>query len=128
MNTSSIKRLASLFLSLVLATAGLQANVAQAAMVSNDQIAATVDNSQERREIRSLLAREEVRSELSALGVDPENAMERVDRMTESEINQLSQKIQDLPAGGDALGVVVLVLVIFIILDAAGATDVFPGV
>ncbi len=128
MHKAKIQRFASFFLAFALIAAGLQAPIANAAMVDNERMAASVQLEQERQEIRTLLERDEVRSQLTAMGVDPTDAAERVDHMTESEVHMLSQKIQELPAGGSALEVIALVLVLFIILDAAGATDVFPRI
>jgi hypothetical protein len=46
--------------------------------------------------------------------------------MTGDEIAQLNQQINELPAGGDILGILVLVFIIFVITDVIGATDIFP--
>jgi hypothetical protein len=48
--------------------------------------------------------------------------------LTDAEVARISQQIDTLPAGGDALGVVVLIFVILIITDALGVTDIFPFV
>jgi hypothetical protein len=60
------------------------------------------------------------------MGVTQEQALQRVDRMTDQEVARLNQQLADLPAGGDVLGVIVLFLVIFIITDIIGATNIFP--
>jgi hypothetical protein len=74
------------------------------------------------------LERDQVRSQLSQLGVDAEAVKARVSQMTEQEIASLNQRLGDLPAGGDALGVILFIFVLFIITDAIGATDIFPFV
>ena len=54
--------------------------------------------------------------------------MERIAQMTDQEIAHLNQQLAELPAGGDVLGLVVLIFIVFIITDAIGATDIFPFV
>jgi hypothetical protein len=46
--------------------------------------------------------------------------------MTQDEVAQLNQQINQLPAGGDGLGIVILVFLVFVITDVIGATDIFP--
>ena len=48
--------------------------------------------------------------------------------MTHQEIAQLNRQLADLPAGGDVLGIIVLIFIVFIITDVIGATDIFPFV
>ncbi|MEK7733835.1 MAG: PA2779 family protein, partial [Pseudomonadota bacterium] len=52
----------------------------------------------------------------------------RVDAMTDQEVHALATKLDQMPAGGDALGVLVLVFIILLITDAMGITDIFPFV
>lgn len=51
---------------------------------------------------------------------------QRLDRLTDSELQQLAQKSEELPAGQGVLGVVLAIILILVILDLLGATDVFP--
>ena len=77
----------------------------------------------------SLIAREEVRYQLESLGVSPSLAAERVDAMTDSQLQQLAFRLEEMPAGGNAaLGVVVTVLVILLLLEILGVTDIFNKV
>jgi hypothetical protein len=48
--------------------------------------------------------------------------------LTDAEVARLNQRIAELPAGGDVLGVILLIFIIFVITDAIGATDIFPFV
>jgi hypothetical protein len=66
--------------------------------------------------VKQVLAREEVKSALIVQGADPFEAMARVDSLTDSEVMQLADQIEHLPAGGDALGLVIVVLVIVILV------------
>ena len=99
-----------------------------AAMVSTPQVLAAEQGRLDRDKLATLLEREELQQQLSALGVDVENAKARVASLTDAEVAQLNARMAELPAGGDALGVIVLIFIIFIITDALGATDIFPFV
>jgi hypothetical protein len=46
--------------------------------------------------------------------------------MTDEEIAQLNQQIDELPAGGDVLGILLVIFIVFVITDVIGATDIFP--
>jgi hypothetical protein len=98
---------------------------AQGALVGNDQL---LHADSERSRLMLSLEREQVRQQLKQLGVDAETAKLRVAQMTDQEIATLNQRLGDLPAGGDALGVVLFIFVLFVITDAIGATDIFPFV
>ena len=77
----------------------------------------------------AFLARDDVRSSLLGAGVSSADVDARVDNLSDSQVLQIHAQMNALPAGGDGvLGVIMLVIVIFMLLDVAGATDVFPGV
>jgi len=65
-------------------------------------------------------------------GVDPLEAQQRVNSLTNEEIAQISHSIDQLPAGGDAVGAIVgaavLIFVVLLITDIIGLTHVFPFV
>lgn len=118
------------FGSLLLAASLLGAQVApaQAGMVGTDQALAAEQGRLDRDELVSLLEREDLQRQLSALGVDVRHAKERVAALTDAEVARINQRLAELPAGGSALGVVVLIFIVFIITDALGATDIFTFV
>jgi hypothetical protein len=41
-------------------------------------------------------------------------------------VQQLNNHLTELPAGGDILGLAVLVFLVFVLTDVIGATDIFP--
>jgi hypothetical protein len=43
-------------------------------------------------------------------------------------VRTLAAKIDELPAGGDALGLLVFVFIVLLITDILGFTDIFPFV
>ncbi len=117
----SLTRWISVFL--IVCVAGLGVPLpASAAIVTTDQVTASA----QRERVRSFLDRQEVRAKLESLGVDANAAKARVDALTDQEATDLAARIDQLPAGGDVLGVIFAVFVILLITDILGFTKVFP--
>lgn len=111
---------------LSVAMLGLGVNqVTMAAMVTTEDLVTAKELNLKRDHIRDWLARDEVRDQLIARGVDPSQAQDRVASMTNSEVISVAGKIDELPAGGDAIGVVVVVFLVLVITDLLGITDIF---
>jgi hypothetical protein len=111
----------------LIAFGGFQAQV-NAGMVETNQFAAEISMQEQRSALVDLMTREDVARQLNTMGVDIENAKERVASLSDAEIQQLHNKLDQLPAGSGAAGTVLVVLLILILLDVAGVTDIFPGV
>jgi hypothetical protein len=103
-----------------------------AAMVGTEEILRTQQGQPARDRVQQFLDREDVRSALMAQGIDPREAKSRVGSLSDTEVASLADKIDSLPAGGDALGLIVgtalLVFIILLITDILGFTDVFSFV
>ena len=97
-------------------------------MIGNGQIIGEVQAELNRSDVLQILERAEAQQQLMALGVSPEVVKERVSHMTDQEVAQLNQSLADLPAGGDVLGVILILFIVFIITDMLGATNIFPFV
>jgi len=95
---------------------------AHAGIVSSEALAAGTQ--QER--LASLLQRSDVRARLQAYGVDPVQAQERVAALSDEEAARLAAQIDELPAGGDALGVALIVFLVLLFTDIMGYTKIFP--
>ena len=77
--------------------------------------------------LRALLDRDDVRSRLETLGVDPRAARDRVDALTDEEVERLAGQVDRLPAGGaSVVGVLFAVFIILLITDILGLTKIFP--
>ncbi len=100
---------------------------AQAAIVGTDAAMAMSDRAAAIARINDVLMRDEVRDRLESLGVDPADALVRVDALTDAELAQLQQRLDDLPAGGDVIGVLGVLLVVLLVLELLGVTNVFTG-
>lgn len=99
---------------------------AQAALVGTGAVLSEARTQMDRQQLVEMIQRDEVSARLEAMGVDPADARARVERMTDAEVAALQQRIDQVPAGGDALGVVLVVFLVFVVTDALGATDIFP--
>jgi len=80
----------------------------------------------ERGRLASMLERSEVQERLLVLGVDPANARVRVAALSDAEAAQLAAQLDELPAGGDILGVAVLIFLVLLFTDMMGYTKIFP--
>lgn len=85
--------------------------------VSTDQLLEQNMLQSDREMIRDLVSREDMRDQMQLLGVDPGEAMDRVNSMSDDEVRQIAGEIKTMPAGGDGLGTIVgAAVTIFIIL------------
>lgn len=123
----SIRKLFSVFTLGLFLNLSFQAPV-MAGMVTNSELGAAAQVAIQKDEIRSLVAREDVRSHLEQNGVNPEDVDARIDAMTDSEVQAMHAQLDSLPAGEGFLGTVIAIIVIFMLLDIAGVTDIFPRI
>lgn len=109
-------------------TLSLHWPAAYAGMIGTEAVLEARQAQQDREHLHGLLDREEVRQALLARGVAPEQVKARVDSLTDQEARILAAKIDELPAGGDALGLLVFIFIVLLITDILGFTDIFPFV
>ena len=119
-----LKRFISVLL--VAAMIGGQAMPLQAAMIGTDTLLQQGQSQFDRQQLVQMLERGDVQQQLVAMGVEVADAQMRVAQMTDSEVQQLNSQLGQLPAGGDVLGIVLLIFLVFVITDVIGATDIFP--
>ena len=84
---------------------------AQAGMIGTEQVVAAASQA-DRSTVLEFLGRAEVVNQLQSMGIDPASAKDRVAALTDHEVQQLANRIQTAPAGGDTLGVVLLLLIV----------------
>jgi len=70
--------------------------------------------------------RQDIKGQLVDLGVEQQQAENRVAAMTDAQISELNQKLADLPAGADLGSVILTIFIVLVITDVMGATDIFP--
>lgn len=110
-----------------LTTSGL--GVAYAGLVTTDEAVEQDRIQVDRQELLSLIEREDIRQELMAYGVDPDEASERIAALSDEELRQVMDKVDELPAGESTIGIIVgaavIVFIVLLITDIAGYTNVF---
>jgi len=77
--------------------------------------------------IETLLARDDVAMQLQQLGVSPDLVAQRVQNMSDTELLELTNGIENQVAGSDAVAIVGAVFIVLIILELVGVTDIFKS-
>lgn len=111
----------SCFLSL-----GLQTTTASAGVIGTTEYLSAADRAGQIASIQASLSRADVRAQLETLGVDPVDAAARVASLTDSELADVSSRIDSLPAGGDGfVAVIGILFIVLLILEWTGVIDIF---
>ena len=92
----------------------------QSAMVGSDQVAASVPDRVNRDKVLNFISRGDVAKQFESLGLSASTAKERVNAMTQDEINRLAGRIDALPAGGDSTaawvaGIIIVGIIIWLV-------------
>jgi len=101
-----------------------------AAMIETEAVLTESHEGQAARNtLKEILAREDAQAVLRAQGIDPQEAMARVDSLTDAEAQQIADQIEEFPAGAGFFTtfiiVVGIIVIILVITDALGYTNVF---
>lgn len=99
---------------------------AQAALITSEQALATTAGDANRDRVTAFFSRDDVRQQLQAQGVSADDAMARVQAMSDAEVAQLANRVDQAPAGGDVVGILFSVFLILLVTDILGFTKVFP--
>jgi hypothetical protein len=120
----SFKRTLALILSISLFS--LSIGQAQAAIIANNQVINQTQQTLDKDTLLQAINQADVQQQLLGMGVTTADIESRINQMTQEEIAQLNQQINELPAGSGVLGVLLIVFIVFVITDVIGATDIFP--
>lgn len=102
---------------------------ARAGMIGTEEVINAAQVQHDRERLHNVFNRDDVKAQLLARGVDPVLVQARVDSLTDQEVQSLSGKIDQLPAGGDSfIGALVFVFIVLLITDILGFTNIFPFV
>lgn len=123
-----LKQWFAVLVSGVFLSLNIVAPMAQASMIGTAAVVQQEHLELKRSELKQWLARDDIRHQLVAWGVDPLDAQSRVDSLNAQEVELMSQRMQDLPAGGGVLGAVVFVFLVLLVTDILGFTNIFPFV
>lgn len=127
-----ISKPAAIFLAFhMLILSGLCQSVS-AAMIGTESILKGDQSQNPREYLNNLLSRKEIQAALISQGLDPQEARDRIDNLTDDEIGHIVHELDQLPAGGGFFETFIvigfLVFLILLITDISGYTDVFPFV
>lgn len=98
----------------------------QASMVTTDQVMGVAETTAARTLLETTIMRVDVQQALLAQGVNPQDIQARVAALSDSEAAQMASQLDELPAGGDGLGLIVMVFLILVVMDIACLTNIFP--
>ena len=122
-----VEKSVSLLMALLMVMISAPVSSVFAAMIGTQAVLTGQDTSKARVQLRSFLDRKDVQSQLMARGIDPVEAKARVDSLSDGEVMQIADKIDQLPSGGDFWGtllfVAVIVFITLLVLEILGYTD-----
>lgn len=105
---------------------------AKAQMIDTNTVIAVQKEEASRERVTAFLGRDDVQQVMVQHGVDAVEAQKRVASLSDAELAKISQAMDQLPAGGNAVGAIigaaVLIFVILLITDILGFTNVFSFV
>jgi hypothetical protein len=101
---------------------------AHAGIVGSEQLLQSERHTVNREQLQQWMARDDVRQQLQSLGVDAQQATERINALTEQELQELAQNMDADPAGGSVIGVIGIVFVVLLILELVGVTNIFTAI
>ncbi len=122
----------SLFMATMMLLIAIPYQPLLAAMVPTEATIYQIKAQDARDHLKTLISKNDIKKSLISQGIDPMEAKARVDSLSDSEVIEVADKIEQLPAGGGAFGAViaasVIVFLVLLITDILGYTDVFPFV
>jgi hypothetical protein len=120
----------AIFLSFYMLILACPYQSAWAAMIGTESIINEDRGQSPRDYLNNLLARKDIQAALISQSIDPQEAKARIDSLSDAEVNNIVNKLDQLPGGGGALETILiiafLVFAIFVVTDIAGYTDIFP--
>lgn len=122
---TTIKRFIATLLIPCMAFAGVPLT-AQAAMVSTEQAMVTAAGDAHRDRVSAFFNRADVQTALQGQGIDAGAAIERVQAMSDVEVAQLADRVDQAPAGAGVIGILFTVFLVLLVTDILGLTSVFP--
>ncbi len=124
--------LISLFMATMMLLIATPYQTLLAAMIPTEATIYQIKAQDARDHLKTLISKNDIKKSLISQGIDPMEAKARVDSLSDSEVIEVADKIEQLPAGGGAFGAViaasVIVFLVLLITDILGYTDVFPFV
>jgi hypothetical protein len=104
---------------------GLPLQPAFAGIVETDQAVSHELAGQDRARISAFIDRKDILAQLQDQGVTAAEAKARVNALSDDEAHMIAGKLDQLPAGGEILGLLFTVFIVLLITDILGFTKVF---
>jgi hypothetical protein len=122
----------SLFLIVSFVLLDFSVQTAKAQMVDTHAVIERQQQDETRMRISAFLARDDVQQIMLQNGVDADEAQARVSSLSDTELSEIAKNMDQLPAGGSAIGTIVgaavLIFLVLLITDILGFTHVFSFV
>ena len=128
----SFARYVCYFVTMTMLLMSLPVQTVQAAMVKTETMLTLSTSKNVRENLNQFLKREDVKAIMMAQGINTVEAKASVDSLSDAEIMQIADKMDQLPAGGSTFGVIigaaVIIFIVLLITDILGYTDIFTFV
>jgi hypothetical protein len=102
-------------------------SAAQAGIVSTGAIV-SAERDADLAAIRTQLQRADVQAQMQDMGVDAASVDARLATLSDSELRDMADQMQNAPAGGDVLVLLGAVFLVLLVLELVGVIDVFKKV
>jgi hypothetical protein len=120
----------SISLAVIMFLIGAPVHSVLGAMIGTETVMDSARGREAREYLHQLLARKDVQNAFIAQDIDPIEARARIDSLSDDEVIRIADQIDQLPAGGGAIEVLLVIIlagfIVLVITDIAGITDVFP--
>ena len=120
------------FVTMTMLLMSMPVQTVQAAMVRTETMLTLSTSKNVRENLNQFLKREDVKAIMMAQGINPVEAKARVDSLSDAEIMQIADKMDQPPFGGSTFGVImgaaVIIFIVLLITDILGYTDIFTFV
>jgi len=120
----------SIFLAIFFLLAPAYYQSVSAAMIGTETLLKPDRNQNTRDYLQDLMSRQDVQRMLVARGIKPQEAKARLDSLSDDELEMISENFTDLPAGGDAVGFILVVgaviIIVTLIVEYFSEVKMFP--
>lgn len=116
-----------LILSLLMGTMPLTVQAQPSQLVSTQSALDAVKVTADRERINDLLSRTDVQEQLINYGVELNEVEARVAALSDQEVHDMAEQLDNMPAGANAvIGALLTVFIVLLITDLLGLTNVYP--
>ncbi len=124
----NLQKIMALPLIMMLIFSTFLSTAVQAKMIGTDEVISQESVSSDRAKVVDFLQRDDARAEMEALGVDPDEAISRVQTLSDEEVQRMAGHLDEMPAGegfGAVIGAFVFVFLVLLFTDILCLTNIF---